>query len=160
NGISAKILPLNSNSTMRLPTLDAWNLTVERQVTPTLVVSAAYVGNKEEHVTPGGTNYNTNQPRLNAGLPPTNTNLRRFYFQKFGWSQSLNAYTDDSTTKYAGLQLRADKRFGNGLSFQANYSWASAFDYANDYFFWDRRVDYGRSSNFRRHVFNASHVYE
>lgn len=160
NGISAKILPLNSDNTMRLPTMDTWNLTVERQVTPTLVVSAAYVGNKEEHVTPGGTNYNTNQPKLNAGLLPTNTNLRRFYFQKFGWSQSLNAYTDDSTTKYAGLQLRADKRFSNGLSFQANYTWGSAFDYGNTYFFWDRRVDYGRSSNFRRHIFNMSHVYE
>lgn len=160
NGISAKILPLNTDNTMRLPTTDAWNLTVERQVTPTVVVSAAYVGNKEEHVTPGGTNYNTNQPKLNAGLPPTNTNLRRFYFQKFGWSQSLNAYTDDATVKYAGLQLRGEKRFANGLSVQANYTWASAFDYTNSYFFWDRRVDYGRSSNVRRHVFNLNHVYE
>jgi hypothetical protein len=160
NGISAKILPLNTNNTMRLPTMDTWNLTIERQVTPTTVVSVGYVGNKEEHVTPGGTNYNTNQPKLNAGLPPTNTNLRRFYFQKFGWSQSLNAYTDDATTKYAGLQVRGDKLFSNGFSLQANYTWASAFDYGNTYFFWDRHVDYGRSSNVRRHLFNMSHVYE
>src|SRR5438477_103077 len=160
NGISAKILPLNSDNTMRIPTTDAWNLTIERQLTPTLVVSAAYVGNKEEHVTPGGTNYNTNQPKLNAGLPPTNTNLRRFYFQKFGWSQSVNAYTDDATVKYSGLQLRGEKRFANGFSFQGNYTWASAFDFANDYFFWDRSIDYGRESGVRRHVFNLSHVYE
>ena len=137
--ISAKVLPLNSDNTMRLPTMDAWNLTVERQLTSTLVVSAAYVGNKEEHVTPGGSSYNTNQPKLNAGQAPTNTNARRFYFQKFGWSQSLSAYTDDSTTKYSGLQLRGEKRFASGLSFQGNYTWASAFDYGNTYFFWDRR---------------------
>jgi hypothetical protein len=160
NGISAKILPLNSNNTMRLPTMDTWNLTIERQLTPTTVFSVAYVGNKEEHVTPGGSSYNTNQPRLNFGLPPTNTNQRRFYFQKFGWSQSLNGYTDDATTKYAGLQVRGDKRFSGGLSLQANYTWASAFDYGNTYFFWDRHVDYGRSSNVRRHLFNMSHVYE
>src|SRR5215469_8842157 len=158
--ISAKILPLNSNNTMRLPTMDTWNLTVERQVTPTTVVSVAYVGNKEEHVTPGGTNYNTNQPKLNAGLSPTNTNLRRFYFQKFGWSQSLNAYTDDSTTKYAAMQARAEKRFSGGLSLQANYTWASSFEYGNTYYFWDRHVDYGRSGSVRRHVFNMSYVYE
>jgi outer membrane receptor protein involved in Fe transport len=160
NGISAKILPLNADNTMRLPTMDAWNVTIERQVTSTVVVSAAYVGNKEEHVTPGGTNYNTNQPRLNAGLAPTNTNARRFYFQKFGWSQSLNAYTDDATVKYSGLQLRGEKRFSNGLSFQGNFTWASAFDYANDYFFWDRSIDYGRESGVRRKVFNLSNVYE
>ncbi|HJW99269.1 MAG TPA: TonB-dependent receptor, partial [Terriglobales bacterium] len=160
NGISAKILPLNADNTMRLPTMDAWNLTVERQLTSTIVVSAAYVGNKEEHVTPGGTNYNTNQPKLNAGLAPTNTNARRFYFQKFGWSQSVNAYTDDATVKYSGLQLRGEKRFSNGLSLQTNYTWASAFDYGNSYFFWDRRFDYGRTSGVRRHVFNLNHVYE
>ena len=160
NGISAKILPLNSDNTMRIPTTDAWNLTIERQLTPTLVVSAAYVGNKEEHVTPGGTNYNTNQPKLNAGLPPTNTNLRRFYFQKFGWSQSVNAYTDDATVKYSGLQLRGEKRFANGFSFQGNYTWPSAFEFANDYFFWDRSIDYGRESGVRRHVINFNHVYE
>ena len=75
-------------------------------------------------------------------------------------SQSLSAYTDDATAKYAGLQLRGEKRFANGLSVQANYTWASAFDYGNTYFFWDRHVDYGRSSNVRRHVFNLNHVYE
>src|SRR5207302_8253205 len=150
--INPNVLPLTSDNTMRLPTVDAWNLTVERQLTATLVVSAAYVGNKEEHVTPGGTNYNTNQPKLNAGLPPTNTNLRRFYFQKFGWSQSLNAYTDDATVKYSGLQLRGEKRFANGFSFQGNYTWASAFEFANDYFFWERSIDYGRESGVRRHA--------
>src|SRR6185312_10565065 len=62
NGYAAKILPLNNDNTMRLPAQDAWNVTLERQVSPTIVVSAAYVGSKEEHVTPGGTNYNLNQP--------------------------------------------------------------------------------------------------
>jgi len=160
NGFSAKILPLTNDNTMRLPTMDAWNVTVERQVTQSLVVSAAYVGNKEEHVTPGGTNYNTNMPQLNAGLPPTNTNSRRFYFQKFGWTQSLNAYTDDATVKYSALQLRAEKRFSNGLSFQGNFTWASAFDFGTTYFFWDRRWDYGRESQVRRQVLNVNNVYE
>jgi len=160
NGISAKILPLNADNTMRLPTNDAWNVTIERQLSSTMVVSAAYVGNKEEHVTPGGTNYNTNQAMLNAGLPPTNTNARRYYFQKFGWSQSLNAYTDDATVKYSALQLRGEKRFANGLSFQGNFTWASAFEFANDYFFWNRSIDYGRETGVRRELFNLNHVYE
>jgi outer membrane receptor protein involved in Fe transport len=164
NGISAKILPLNNDNTMRLPTMDTWNLTLERQLTPTLVVSAAYVGNKEEHVTPGGTNYNTNQPRQPAVAPgaqlPSSPNPYRYYFQKFGWTQSLNAYTDDATVKYNALQMRAEKRFAGGLSFQGNFTWASAFDYANDYFFWDRSIDYEREGGVRRYVFNLSSIYE
>ncbi len=32
-----------------LPTLDAWNLTVQRQVTNTISAEVAYVGNKGSH---------------------------------------------------------------------------------------------------------------
>src|SRR5207248_10214993 len=91
NGITAKILPLNSDGTMRLPALDTWNLTIERQLSPTMALSVAYVGNKEEHVTPGGSQYNINQPfqpAVAAGAQlPASPNPYRFYFQKFGWTQ-------------------------------------------------------------------------
>jgi Carboxypeptidase regulatory-like domain/TonB dependent receptor len=37
----------------RLPTVDAWNLTMQRAITPTFSVQAGYVGNKGTHVFPG-----------------------------------------------------------------------------------------------------------
>jgi hypothetical protein len=159
NGISPNVLPLTKDNKMRLPVVDAWNLTVERQFTGGVVLSAAYVGNKGTHVTPGGTNYNVNQPTI-VGFGALNTNQRRLFFQKFGWSQSIKYFSDDGTTKYNSLQLRGEKRFSNGLLFQGNFTWASAFDFSNTYFFWDPSVDYGRENGVRRFAVNFNHVYE
>jgi Carboxypeptidase regulatory-like domain/TonB dependent receptor len=163
--ISPNVLPLTSDNTMRLPTVDAWNLTVERQLTPTLVVSAAYVGNKGEHVTPGGTNYDINQPSVVGYCPSPGpgcltSNQRKFFFNKFGWSQSIKYFSDDASVKFNSLQLRGEKRFSNGMSFQGNYTWGSAFDFENSYFFWNPRVGYGRADGVRLHVFNLNHTYE
>ncbi|MBO0720626.1 MAG: TonB-dependent receptor [Blastocatellia bacterium] len=161
NGINPNVLPLTNDGTMRLPVVDTWNLMLERQFTGGVVLSVGYVGNKGTHVTPGGTNYNINQPTI-VGYNPANpqTNLRRPFFQEFGWSQSIKYYSDDGTTKYNSLQLRGEKRFSNGLMFQGNFSWASAFDFANDYYLWDPSVDYGREGSFRRFTFNLNNVYE
>jgi hypothetical protein len=159
NGISPNVLPLTNDGTMRLPVVDAWNLMVERQFAGGFVFSAGYVGNKGTHVTPGGTNYNINQPTID-GFGTLSTNQRRLFFQKFGWSQSIKYFSDDGTTKYNSLQLRGEKRFSNGLMFQGNFTWASAFDFSNTYFFWDPSVDYGRENGVRRFVFNLNNVYE
>lgn len=52
----------------RLPTVDQWNATVQRQVTPTLNVSVGYVANKGTHVFAGtGPNYNINQIAVGPG---------------------------------------------------------------------------------------------
>ncbi len=159
NGISPNVLPLTSGNTMRLPVVDAWNLMVERQVTPSLLFSAGYVGNHGYHVTAGGTNYNVNQPTIN-GFGTLSTNQRRLFYNLFGWTQSIKYFADDSTVKFDSLQVRAEKRFASGLLFQSNFTWASAFDYANDYFLWNHNIDYGREGGVRRFVFNFNGVYE
>jgi hypothetical protein len=123
------------------------------------VVSIAYVGNKGYHVTPGGTNYNINAPTI-VGFGTLNTNQRRPFFGPYGWTQSIKYFSDDASVKYHSLQLRGEKRFANGLQFQGNFTWASAFDYANDYFYWNHDIDYGRESGVRRFVFNMSNIYE
>src|SRR6267142_955383 len=52
----------------RLPTIDQWNATVQRQVTPTLNVTVGYVGNKGTHVFAGnGPAYNTNEAAIVGG---------------------------------------------------------------------------------------------
>ncbi len=55
----------------RLPTIDQWNATVQRQVTPTLNVTIGYVGNKGTHVFAGnGPAYNTNEAAIGSGTSP------------------------------------------------------------------------------------------
>ncbi len=159
NGISPNVLPLTSGNTMRLPVVDAWNFMVERQITSSFLFSVGYVGNHGYHVTAGGTNYNINQPTIN-GFGTLSTNQRRLFYNLFGWTQSIKYFADDSTVKFNSLQVRAEKRFAGGLLFQSNFTWASAFDYANDYFLWNHNIDYGREGGVRRFVFNFNGVYE
>ena len=144
---------------MRLPVVDAWNFTVEHQFSPSIVLSVAYVGNHGYHVTAGGTNYNINQPTI-VGFGTLNTNQRRYFYNQFGWTQSIKYFSDDASVKFNSLQVRGEKRFANGLMFQGNFTWASAFDFANDYFLWNHNIDYGRESGVRRFVFNLNNVYE
>ena len=159
NGVAPNVLPLTSNSTMRLPVVDAWNFTLEHQFTPSTVFSIGYVGNKGYHVTPGGTNYNINQPSI-VGFGTLTTNQRRLFYQKFGWTQSIKYFSDDASVKFNSLQVRGEKRFGSGLQLQGNFTWASAFDFSNDYFFWNHDIDYGRENGVRRFVFNFNGFYE
>jgi hypothetical protein len=55
--------------TERLPTLDAWNLTVQRALTPTLSLTVAYVGNKGTHTLSDGDGNNTNPNEAAITLP-------------------------------------------------------------------------------------------
>jgi hypothetical protein len=158
NGISPNVLPLTSSNTMRLPVVDAWNFMVERQITPSLLFSAGYVGNKGYHVTAGGTNYNINQATI-TGFGALSTNQRRLFYNEFGWTQSIKYFADDASVKFHSLQVRVEKRFSKGLLFQSNFTWASAFDFANDYFFWNHNIDYGRENGVRRFVLNFNGVY-
>ena len=61
---------VNSKSrptTLRLPTIDAWNLSLQQSVTPTLSFTLAYVGNKGTHTLSAGdgNNTNPNEPAIN-----------------------------------------------------------------------------------------------
>jgi len=159
NGIAPNVLPLTSDNTMRLPVVDAWNFTLEHQFGPATVFSVGYVGNKGYHVTPGGTNYNINQPSI-VGFGTLSTNQRRFFFPKYGWTQSIKYFSDDASVKFNSLQIRGEHRFAGGLQLQGNFTWASAFDYANDYFFWNHDIDYGRENGVRRFVMNFNGLYE
>jgi len=55
----------------RLPTIDQWNATIQRQITPTLNITASYIGNKGTHVfAGGGPSYNSNQAAAISGTTP------------------------------------------------------------------------------------------
>ena len=67
NNVAPRIRP----TVQRLPTLDAWNVTVQRQITPTINVEIAYIGNKGTHVFAGnGPAYNTNEVAVGDGTSP------------------------------------------------------------------------------------------
>jgi len=64
NAVDPRIRPTRQ----RLPTLDAWNATLQRQITSTLNLEVAYIGNKGTHVFAGnGPAYNTNEAAIGPG---------------------------------------------------------------------------------------------
>ena len=65
HGVSVKVRPF----TERLPTLDAWNLAVQRALTPTLTLEASYVANKGTHTLSDGDGNNTNPNEAGNYLP-------------------------------------------------------------------------------------------
>ena len=59
--------------TLRLPTIDAWNLSIQRSLTPTLSVTMAYVANKGTHTLSAGDGNNTNPNEAAIFLPAANS---------------------------------------------------------------------------------------
>jgi outer membrane receptor protein involved in Fe transport len=56
-------------SALRLPTLDAWNVSLQQSLTPTLSFTIAYVGNKGTHTLGDGSGNTTNPMEAAINLP-------------------------------------------------------------------------------------------
>jgi hypothetical protein len=54
---------------LRFPTLDAWNASVQHALTPSLTITAAYIGNKGTHTLSDGDNRTTNPNEAAINLP-------------------------------------------------------------------------------------------
>ena len=156
NGVTAFILP----EKLRLPTNDAWNLTVQHQLRGDLAVEAAYIGNKGTHVFAGfGGDYDFNQATI-EGFGTLTTNQRKPFFNRFGWSQNFRYYGSDASNNYHAMQLKAEKRFSRGYSLLGHYTFSRAFNYTNTYYNIDADLAYGPNDNHRTHVFGLNGVWE
>ena len=68
NGVDGKTSAGARPLVQRLPTIDQWNVSIQRQVTPTLNITASYIGNKGTHVfAGGGPSYNNNEVAIGPG---------------------------------------------------------------------------------------------
>jgi hypothetical protein len=144
---------------MILPTIDAWNVTVQREITNNMSAEVAYVGNKGTHVFAGdGPDYNCNQPTV-VGFPSPQAD-RRPFFDPFGWTQDMRCHLNNADDKYNALQTKIEKRFSKGYSFLAHYTFSRASNYDGDYFAIDRSVNYGPNNFNRNHVFVLTNIWE
>ena len=167
DGVGGHIRPFNN----RIPTIDAWNASVQHQLTPTLAATVAYVGNKGTHTFIGDNPaYNINNPTV-VGYNPGCTALpcppgqlpntqRKPFFSRYGWTQGLDFLGNNANNKYNSLQVTVDKRFSSGLLFQSSYTFQHANNYDPTYFNIDPKVNYGPSSDYRDNVFIFTEVYQ
>ena len=67
-GPDGTVAPRIRPTVQRLPTIDQWNGTVQRQLTPTINLTVSYIGNKGTHVFAGtGPSYNNNEASIVSG---------------------------------------------------------------------------------------------
>jgi outer membrane receptor protein involved in Fe transport len=173
----------------RLPALDAWNVTVQRQLNSTTSLEVAYIGNKGTHGFVGdGPTYNINQPSIvgfAAGVPQL---YRRPKYNDFSYSgfpdpsntaanfpgaprltpgvlqccstDQGNYLGNDASSIYNALQVKIDHRFSEGLQLLSHYTWAHANKYDSNYYADSHAIAYGPDDQVRDHVWVTEAVYE
>ena len=171
----------------RLPTLDAWNVTVQRQLNSTTSVEIAYIGNKGTNGFAGdGNTYNVNQPSVvgfAAGVPqvqrrplynaftypdfpdPTNVAIAGVSSIVPGVVQCCstdqgNYLGNDASSIYNALQVKVDHRFSHGLQLLSHYTFAHANKYDSNYYAISHPIAYGPDDQVRNHVWVTEAVYE
>jgi hypothetical protein len=165
DGVFTRALP----EKQRPPAVDAYNVTVQRQLTSTLAVEIGYVGNRGTHVFAGdGPAFDINQATI-IGYPDVPRNERRPFFNKFGWTQGIDYFCNCATNRYDSLQARVTKRFSRGYSIQSNYTLQRVRTHDGQYFesnlpehqgLFDSDLNYGPPDWDRVHSFSTSLVAE
>jgi hypothetical protein len=152
----------------RLPEITIWNLTLERQLAKTWLLTLAYLGNKATHLY--GTSDQEPMADINAAIyapgnsSEANTQQRRPY-TNFGPMGSIDS---GFNSNYNAIELNAQKYLSYGISFLASYTWSRNFsDFSeslNQSFYqtnpFSRSFNYGPSESDIPYVFKFSGTWE
>ena len=112
-----------SQPNIQNPYTESYNLTFQHALSSSLVASMGYVGDVTRHLV---ININRNSPA--ALIDPRLSTQTVTPFPAFG-SAGTNEYVGISS--YNSLQTKIQKRYDNGLSFLATYTWAHSMDDAS-----------------------------
>ncbi len=166
NGIFARLLP----DEQHLSHVDAYNVTLQRELTSTISAEIAYVGNAGRGFIGDGPATNVNQPTI-AGFGTLSQDQRKPFFAcgvktnpevsnsdqglcgNFGWTQGIDYFSNTGKSRYNALQAKVTKRFSSGYSLLAHYTLQSHKNNDGGYFFIDPNVNYGPADFIRKHVF-------
>jgi Carboxypeptidase regulatory-like domain/TonB dependent receptor len=166
NGIFARLLP----DEQHLSHVDAYNVTLQRELTSTISAEIAYVGNAGRGFIGDGPATNMNQPTI-VGFGTLSSDQRKPFFAcgvrldpdasnsdqglcgNFGWTQGIDYFSNTGKSRYNALQTKVTKRFSKGYSLLAHYTFQSHKNNDGGYFFIDPSVNYGPADFIRKHVF-------
>jgi hypothetical protein len=160
---------------LRTPYVQSWNLTIQRQLTPDIMLESSYVGKIGTKIealrtynpakfTPG-TVYDPVSGFENTISTPDNVNARTIYEPGI---LNPNGFLlgNDFRSWYHSVQTQVTKRFSRGFSVTASYTLSKSIDSSSvdclgacvsDPF--NLHTERGRSSWDRRHAFVASWVW-
>jgi hypothetical protein len=157
-----------TDQSLRTPYVQSFNLSLQHQLTPTLLVEGAYAGKIGIKIEALRT-YNPAafRPSAKDGSPPSDQNINdRVIFEPGILSPIGFLLGNDFRSWYHSFQTQVTKRFSDGLSVVGAYTLSKSIDssstdnlgatVANPFNLRDER---GRSDWDRRHAFVASWLY-
>ena len=149
-----------------------WNIGVQRELAKNLLLDVNYVGTKGTKMPifingnqalpgPGTVGCPQLGPATCSGQPD---HPRPFPEANFAFSE----ITNQANSIYHGLQAKAEKRFSQGLSFLASYTWSKYIDLGGSGFSQSAtlqdpnngQADRALGTFDRRHIFTLSYLYE
>ncbi|AFL87537.1 hypothetical protein Terro_1227 [Terriglobus roseus DSM 18391] len=144
------------NQTEKIPTVQQYDLQIQHEITPKMVMTVGYVGNLSTHLATG---YNFNSKPFSAGAttPTAFPTLGQVVY-------NLN----DGVSRYNSLQAQLNYRANKSLTLTSSYTWAHNIDNTNGYLgfyavsdlnYYDHSLNKGNSSLDQRNVFVASALY-
>ena len=131
-----------------------WNFNVQREISPSLGLTAGYVGSKGTHLDHA---YDYNEQAPTASFTQA--------LRKYPVYAAINVRSPSASSIYHAMQLSLEKRFSNGLSFLAGYTFSKVIDDAS---LWNGpvvdvtqfRLERGLATFDTRHRFIASYTYD
>lgn len=128
-----------------VPMSENYNLTVQRQLSPSTILSVGYVGNVGRHLEGAYNDYyfGTGATGLNPGAAALGCNAFDLascdpgsFLAPPGISPlvqgSPGLQVTDFNSNYNSLQVGLTRRFTHGLAFDASYTWSRYFDYTSN----------------------------
>jgi hypothetical protein len=155
--LTPPLSPQSMDPRGRTPYIQQWTFSVQRRVGRNLLLEGAYAGSLGLHL-----NERTNVNEASLPNPANITPVQgRRPFPL--WGDVLTRLFRDRSN-YNSLQLRAEKRFSQGLTFLASYTYSTSIDTSSreitHMIATDLNVDRGLSAYDIRHDFTLSYGYE
>ncbi len=175
---------------MKTPTLQQWSLTVERGITPNLMLQVSYVGSQAYHVVTA-VNLNMARPQvcsdpagcLSGGIRPANQAVRVPQGTTYMPSTpglrpnpfvgATQSWFYNGTSSYHSGNVSLTKRAARGLTFKANYTYSKILDINSAFLAtsstneppsvlnpFDMRSAKGPASFNLKHQFNVNYSYQ
>jgi hypothetical protein len=125
----AKPSPAGVQTNLKMPTVEEWTLKIEQGITPNMVFSIAYVGERGYHL-PDTVDVNTVTPTATADGSlghafPTGPNTP----VRANNSIANTRYTlSNAYSSYNALQISMTRRLSHSLQFRGNYTWSKSLD--------------------------------
>lgn len=144
------------NQTEKIPTVQQYDVQIQHEITPKMVMTVGYVGNLSTHLATGY-NYNSKPFSAGATTPTAFPTLGQVVY-------NLN----NGVSHYNSLQAQLNYRASKSLTLTSAYTWAHNIDNTNGYLgfyavsdlsFYDHSLNKGNSSLDQRHVFVGSALY-